>query len=178
MPQKIKERGKIPPVAASKIIETMADWVLVIDHKTHTWIFSNPAIEKVLGYKAEEVIGETTLKVPIIPPASREIIKKKWEELLEKGYLSNIEIELIHKDGRKIPFSYSESIIRDEKGEVLYRLAILRDISTTRQLREELEKKLKKLESFQKIAVGRELKMLELKKKIQKLEEEIKQLKG
>jgi hypothetical protein len=42
----------------------------------------------------------------------------------------------------------------------------------------ELQEKVQELEKFQKIAVGRELKMIELKKKIRELEEELKKYKG
>jgi predicted nucleic acid-binding Zn-ribbon protein len=52
---------------------------------------------------------------------------------------------------------------------------IAKDISEMKSMQEKLEKKVKDLEIFQKVAIDRELKMVELKKKISQLEERLKE---
>jgi len=47
---------------------------------------------------------------------------------------------------------------------------IIRDITERKKMEEELQKKMHDLERFNKLAVGRELKMIELKKRIKELE--------
>lgn len=52
--------------------------------------------------------------------------------------------------------------------------ALIKEISERKKLEEELKKKMETLEWFYKLTVGRELKMVELKKRIEDLEEKIK----
>ena len=162
---------KIPQSVFPCVIGALADWVLVIENSTHKWVFSNNAVEKILGYKPQEIVGQNTMDSPIIPLESRKIIKNNWAPLLTKGFLSNIEIDLIHKNGKIIPVSYSESVLKDKKGQIKYRIVVVRNITKAKRLREDLEKKISELEAFQKIVLKREVKMIELKQEIERLKE-------
>lgn len=135
---------KMPLEIAEAVVENMTDWVLVVDHKTHKWIYSNPACERILGYSINEVIGQDVWTTKIFPEDSRELIKKSWDSLEQERYLKNMEIEMIAKDGRKIPVNYTVSVIKGDKGDIQYRIVIIRDISQIKQLLEDLRGEIKK----------------------------------
>ena len=65
---------------------------------------------------------------------------------------------------------FSGSVMKDKQGNIIYIVCTARDITEHKKAEEELKKKMRELETFQKVAVGRELKMIELKKKIEELE--------
>lgn len=136
------------------------------------------------GYKTSEIIGEELNKLFAEP----EKIEEFKKEILNKGIISNKELVFLTKDKREIPVSVSAMQRKDEKSNIVgYFLSII-DISESKKFREKLEKEIEKktldlkqkideLEKINKIMMGRELKMIELKKKIAKLESQLKELK-
>jgi predicted RNase H-like nuclease (RuvC/YqgF family) len=82
------------------------------------------------------------------------------------------EYTLLSKDGREI-FGIHATRLIDFEGENAI-LDIITDITERKQAEEKLKNKVDELEKWQKLTVGRETKMAELKKKIQELEKEIK----
>ena len=95
------------------------------------------------------------------------------------------ELTLISKGKKEIPVSLSVSGRKDEAGNFIGYFVALSDITRIKKYRESLEEQVKErtkelrekiweLEKFQKIAVGRELKMVELKEEIKKIKEDSK----
>jgi len=93
-------------------------------------------------------------------------------------------LTIISKSEKEIPVSLSASIRKDQEKNIIgYFLALL-DISERKKFREELTRqvtektkelqgKIKELEKINRLTVGRELKMIELKKEIKTLKEEL-----
>jgi translation initiation factor RLI1 len=77
------------------------------------------------------------------------------------------------KDGELFPVAISSSLIKDAEGNVIAHMASHQDISERKRVENELKKKNKELELFNRLAVGRELKMIELKKEINALLEDL-----
>ncbi|MBU0671531.1 MAG: PAS domain-containing protein [Candidatus Margulisbacteria bacterium] len=59
--------------------------------------------------------------------------------------------------------------LKEKSGEARLVLGIARDMTKHKQLEDELMEKMKQLKEFNDLAVGRELKMIELEKEIQRL---------
>jgi len=159
------------------VISSMLDAVIVNDLEGHI-IKVNDAAVKLLGYTEEELIGASASKII----AKRDL--KRNEECtrrtLEEGFVWNFEFTWVTKDGEEIPVSCNRSVLRDADGNVVGILCVIRDMREMKKLIEELEKsrdelqtKVKELEEFQDLAVGRELKMIELKKEIENLKEQL-----
>ena len=75
----------------------------------------------------------------------------------------------LKKDGTRIDVSLTISPIKDSDGHVIGASTIARDITEHKALQDELRRKMAELEGFNKVAVGRELKMIELKREIAQL---------
>ncbi len=82
---------------------------------------------------------------------------------------ATFEIRLLHKNGKVVTAEISSKILFDEDGNPVGVQGSTRDITERKSAEEELKKKTKELEGFNKLAVGRELKMIELKKEINAL---------
>jgi len=136
------------------------------------------------GYKSIELIGED-VKILFNDPQIEELKK----EIFHKDSISFDKMAFLTKDKKEIPTKVIAMARKSEQGEVIgYFLAII-DISESlnfqKKLEEEvkrktkeLQEKIEELEAFHKIAVGRELKMIELKEENQKLKEELKKYKS
>ena len=156
------------------IFEYAPDSYYLSDAKGN-FIDGNKAAEKTSGYKREELIGKSFLKLKLLPPSQI----PKAAALLARNTLGfptgPDEFTFNRKDGTKILLEVSTFPVM-LKGERVV-LGIARDITERKKLEEELKKRNKELESFYKIAVGREMKMIELKKKVQGLEEQLEKYK-
>lgn len=126
------------------------------------------ALEDATGYKGLEIIGEGLEK---ILKNYRELPK----ELLQREAVIGKEGTLITKEKKNLLTSISAKARKDEDDDILGYFFAFVDLSEIKNKEEELKKKIKELENFQKVAIGRELKMVTLKKEIKKLKKELRQ---
>jgi PAS domain S-box-containing protein len=134
----------------------------------------NPAAEQMYGYTAEEVIG-----IPpsfLTPPDQQAQAHAFADALAAGGSIPDFETVRLRKDGSQVQVSISASTICDDDGLVTGLVSFHRDITAQVETREQLaaqqareQKRLAELERFQRITVGRELRMIELKKEIEDL---------
>jgi PAS domain S-box-containing protein len=137
---------------------------------------ANLALEEFFGWEVLELIGEKAA----IFFADKSKAQRIYQEILKKEKTIIEESEVITKKEEKRIANISARRREDDKGNIIgYYLAFF-DISKLKQLQEKLEDQVKErtrelqarveeLERFHKLAVGRELKMIELKKEIQAL---------
>ena len=120
------------------IIEHSADAIITIDQDDiiRTW---NQGAQMIFGWGKNEMIGQNQAR--IIP---RELLDK--DELLciadgirQNGYVRNYETDRLHKEGKKILVQLTESPIKDDKGEVIGRSQIMRDITNDRMRDQQLQ---------------------------------------
>ena len=102
---------------------------------------------------------------------------------LEKGEFSG-KIWHARRDGTVFPSLMHNSVLRDDAGDLIGMIGTLRDITDIEETedalnksKEELNKRIRELEEFYNLAVGRELRMIELKKEIESLKEELQKYK-
>jgi PAS domain S-box-containing protein len=133
----------------------------------------NPSFTKFYGYSEAEVIGKSPglLKSGEL---DAQYYKKMWDELLNPaiGYWRD-EITNKRKDGSLIDVSLTINTLFDKEGKPDYFIASHLDVTDRKKAEKELKKKMHDLEIFHKAAVGRELKMKELKERIAELEAKI-----
>lgn len=96
-----------------------------------------PAVQQVLGYSAEEIIGRPAAN--FYPnPADREQLK---QAILAHGFVRDFPGQMRRKDGQIIDISISSTIILDEEGKFAGVEGIWRDITERRKLERELERR-------------------------------------
>jgi PAS domain S-box-containing protein len=153
-----------------KIVQNLNEGILIEDEKGIT-TFVNPKIEKLFGYSMDEIV-----KKPFKDFISNEyvaLVNQKRSTKKEESY----EAAIVDKKKNSIPVIIS-TVPLFEKGKFSGVLSVLTDISNIKKLEKELKEKLEELEHFNKLMVGRELKMVELKNKISELEGELKKVSG
>jgi len=78
-------------------------------------------------------------------------------------------------DATGVYFLVTTSPLLDDKGELTGAVHISKDISHIKKVQQELEEKIKDLQIFHKVSIGREKRIIELKSRIKELEEKLRQ---
>jgi PAS domain S-box-containing protein len=120
------------------IIQNYSDAVIALDND-YKIFFWNKGAERIFGYSADEMLGKTV--DPIIPEELKKKGELEWlfQETLRKGYIENYETERVTKDGRRIIVNLSRSLIKDESGEILGSIAIVKDITKVKELEKQIQ---------------------------------------
>ncbi len=140
----------------------------------------NEATIKVTGIPREQLIGTDFSNYFTEPEKARE----GYQQVFAKGFVTDYPLTIRHRDGRLTDVLYNASVYKDTRGNVLGVFAAARDVTARKRAEEELAEqrrreldRLAELEKFQRLTVGRELKMVELKKEIEELNRENEELK-
>jgi len=140
----------------------------------------NEATIKVTGVSRERLIGTDFSNYFTEPEKARE----GYQQVFAQGFVTDYPLTIRHRDGRLTDVLYNASVYKDTGGNVIGVFAAARDVTARKMAEEELAEqrrreleRLADLEKFQKLTVGRELKMMELKKEIEELKRENQSLK-
>jgi PAS domain S-box-containing protein len=133
----------------------------------------NEATIKVTGVDRGELIGTDFSDYFTQPEKARE----GYQQVFLQGFVTDYPLTIRHRNGKLTNVLYNASVYKDVSGNVLGVFAAARDVTAQKraeaevaeQRNKELER-LSELERFQKLTVGRELKMIDLKKEIAELQ--------
>ena len=131
----------------------------------------NEATVKVTGVPREQLIGTDFSDYFTEPEKAREGYLRAFAE----GSVTDYPLTMRHGNGALADVLYNASVYRDAAGNVLGVFAAARDVTERNQAQAAMAQQAKELdrlaelERFQRLTVGRELKMIELKKEIEAL---------
>ena len=136
----------------------------------------NEATTNVTGRPREQLIGTDFSNYFSEPEKARE----GYQQVFAKGMVTDYPLTIRHLAGRLTSVLYNAALYRDDRGNVLGVFAAARDVTGQKRAEEQIAEqrakeleRLAELERFQKLTVGRELKMIELKKQIAELESKV-----
>ena len=139
----------------------------------------NEATIKITGVSREQLIGTDFSNYFTEPERARD----GYQQVFARGFVTDYFLTIRHRDGRLTDVLYNASVYKDTRGNVLGVFAAARDVTARKRIEEELAdqrrrelERLAELEKFQKLTVGRELKMVELKMQIEELTRENEEL--
>ncbi|MEV4778819.1 hybrid sensor histidine kinase/response regulator [Burkholderia sp. LMU1-1-1.1] len=106
---------------------------LLIAASNGTLLRANATVSRWLGYELAELIGHKRFP-DLMPMGARVFLQTHWTPLLQmQGSVSEVQLDLLHKDGRRIPMMLS-AIRRERNGVVQDEIAVL--MATDRKLYE------------------------------------------
>ncbi|MDA3814410.1 MAG: PAS domain-containing protein, partial [Candidatus Cloacimonetes bacterium] len=133
--------------------------------------YVSPNVKDVFGYSVEELLSGKIPYAEIIPKEDIDRVSNEVATYSKSGD-ENFEhkpYRIIRKDRKTIWIADYTTILRDEAGKITHYLGYIVDITERKRAEEKLKKRLNELETFNRVTVGRELKMIELKKEINEL---------
>jgi PAS domain S-box-containing protein len=127
------------------IVETTEDWIWRIDVEG-CLLYTNPAVEDILGYPSEELLGTSILRH--LHEEQRADIEASLSQLVtQKGTWSNLLMRWRHKDGSD-RYTQSNAVpILDESGELIGYRGSDHDITLLKRYEQNLEEAKHKAEA-------------------------------
>lgn len=152
------------------ITESAKDAIVVMDNMGLV-VFWNPGAVNMFGYEESEVLGKNLHNIIVAKKEHRD--KKNIIKFGQSGESSvlgkNIELPVKRKDGSS--FYVELTVARVKLGGLWHAVGVMRDITDKRKSTEKLKSHATELERINRLMVDRELKMVELKKEINKFKD-------
>ncbi len=123
-----------------QIIDSMGDALLVCDdHLRVTKV--NKALERIsraYRYETHEIIGKKITKLPIMTEEVRKMGEDIFKRVINGEVVSEIEVPLAAKDGRKIVLSATASMWKDKDKNMRGGIILVRDITEVKKTTSEI----------------------------------------
>ncbi|HVU35184.1 MAG TPA: PAS domain S-box protein [Opitutaceae bacterium] len=139
-----------------------------VDGMVLSW---NGGAERMYGYTAQEMIGQPVSR--IVPPNRGDEFTQLLERLRKGETVTQFETVRRRKDGAEVNVILTLSAIRDPFARLVAVSAIASDITARKRTEAALERSNAELRRFNQLAVGRELKIVELKQEVNALSREL-----
>jgi PAS domain S-box-containing protein len=130
---------------------------------------ASQALAALLGKAKNDLIGSQIMDYFMNPAQFTDL----QNETREKGAISGLEVKVRRGANDEVFANISTMNRKDAGGDVIGYFISFFDLSKTRGMQGKLEEKVQELEEFHSLAVGRELKMIELEKNVNQLLKEM-----
>lgn len=118
------------------IVQSSPAGIAAIDRDRRIMLW-NPACERIFGWSADEILGKP---IDWILPESERENSRAVQDLGFAGQgVRDLEVMRRHKDGRMLPLSLSTAPLYDAKGEVVGVMALILDLTESREAERALQ---------------------------------------
>jgi len=125
------------------------------------------------GFSREALIGRSILDWPHLPAASKQLVLVNLQRRMRGEAVSPYELEFLTPDQRRLVGCVFAVPLIDQQGKLLADLVLISDITARKVAEEQLQKTLQDTERYNRLMVGREVRVVELKKEINGLAREL-----
>lgn len=151
------------------ILATVPIGIYIYDFQTTNNEFVNEGYKTITGWSLGELNSMGENFVDLFHESEREAVLQHMKEVQnsKEGEIITIEYRFKTKDGRWIWLQSHDSLFSKSDKSKSQLIGSFIEITAKKQLENELKEKIEELEKMNKFMVGREVKMAELKKKIE-----------
>ncbi|MFH1081506.1 MAG: PAS domain S-box protein [Pseudomonadota bacterium] len=139
--------------------------VIVLDTDGNVTLW-NPAAEKMFGWCAEEVLGKFLPYFPKDKLNERNLLREK---IRGGNTFLGVELRRQRKDGASIDISVSTAPFHDATGKIVGAMSMSIDITDRKRADEKLAEQLDELRRWHEATLGREMRILDLKREVNEL---------
>lgn len=114
------------------LVETHQDGLSIMDLKGKI-LYCNQKKVKMFGYdNPDQIIGKNGFD--LLAQEERKRGTEELQKIFQQGILVNLEFTALRKDGSNFPAEFSASLLRDEKGQPVQIVDIMRDITERKKV--------------------------------------------
>lgn len=150
----------------ARMLDSVGQAIIATD-PDQTILFWNKTAVAMFGWSREEVLGRKI--EDILPPQSSQTMLPEIMATLAQGATWSDEFVVQCRDKRLMPLATTNAPLFNEQGDLVAVIGIGTDISKRKEAEEVIQRQIKELTQFNSVSVGRELRMIELKKEINAL---------
>jgi PAS domain S-box-containing protein len=155
------------------ITESSPESIIILDQKGNI-IDCNSRTLKMHGYSSKsDLIGKSILELTTRRDWDK--VKRSIPLLLKGKVTRDSEFLLRKRNGHEFPGEISVSMVKDSEGKPRFLIALGKDITKRKETENAIRNRKEELEKINKITIGREVKMMEMKKRIAELESKLKE---
>ena len=114
------------------VFNTSTDGIMITD-RIGCIVKVNRAIEKMLGFREDELIGKYTLELGPENEVHQITRERMIGDLLEKGHVKNWKTSWYRKDGSLCPVEINITFLRDTEENVSGAVAVIRNLSKNKE---------------------------------------------
>ena len=169
--ERVQEQVRFAARYTRSLLEATADPLVTISREGKITDV-NEATIRATGVVRDQLVGNDFSEYFTEPDEAR----AAYRQVFAEGFVTDYPLTIRHTGGTLTDVLYNGSVYKDAAGNVLGVFAAARDITAQKRAERELAiqrarevERLAELERFQKLMVGRELRMIELKKEIEDL---------
>lgn len=173
----VQQRSKIEEISkkAQLYLELVPTIIISLDQKGNVVLINQKGCE-ILETTLTKIVGQNWFD-HFIPAELVQEVKEVFKKIMNDEYtdVEYFENEVITSTGKRRLIQWHNTLLRNDHGEVEGLLSSGLDITDDRRRRNELQTKMKELERFNRLMVGRENQMISLKAEINELCKELNQ---
>lgn len=149
------------------LVEILPEGVVMADPNGFL-LLANRRMADLFGYEdPQEIVGIDLLEW--FAPEERARAEAAFDAFLERGGFLESEYTMVRRDGTRFPAAVSASLLRDEEGAPRALIGIVHDITERKQMHQKLTEQLAELRRWYAAMLGRETRVLELKREVNEL---------
>ena len=134
--RKLKDSLRAVERRFQDLAENTSDWIWEIDTEGR-YLYSNPAVEKILGYRPSEIIGRRLDE--LFPERKEEIRKTAFFQSISTGMpVTGLVSRLMHREGRQVIIETNAVPVFGGTGRVIGYRGIDRDITERKLVEDKL----------------------------------------
>ena len=152
-------------------LASIGDAVIAVDTDRHV-VNLNGTAEQLTGWSFQQARGRPLEEVfNIINEETRKAAPDPVARVIATGQIQGLANHtiLIARDGTERAIADSAAPIQNASGKILGVVLVFRDITERRQAEKESQRRLQELERFNRLTVGREQRMIELKREVNEM---------
>ncbi len=132
-------------------------------------LYISPQLKTMVGYDPKAWIADNDLWLKIMQPEDRERVSAEYTRSNETGEPFNTEYRVVTLDGRMIWIRDEAILKRDPSGHPLFWQGIMLDITERKRAEAQLAEQLDELRRWYAVTLGRETRVLDLKREVNEL---------
>ena len=117
----------------------LAPWAITLLDNKGRVLEVNRRLEDWLGYKPEEVLGQTLWELPYLPQESKDKLTTKFAERMSGQPTSPYELEFLSRNGQRRTGLIHATPLRDAEGNISTDLVLISDITESKRAQKDLE---------------------------------------